>query len=480
MAQRSSLEQLRNVTEADYVVILEGETFDGLYQNKGGDWQILSHTSINLAWFEEDFKVTALKRVLAINKSKDLGYAVYFGDTNLVISEYLVCDRQVFWGGGKICPDASQNDFALNVSGDHNVFLDLVFEEKTFCKVLLEVNGNHNRVENCQFLKARKSTSTRVIYSDRFLNISNRKGKGNRVLSCKFDNGRIGVALEGNYQIRDCEVSNCIMGLLLRPSSIGSEICHNLIKDNNVNHKSGADGILAQRNVTQLHIHHNTILNSGEHGIYFQGDNSVLEKNIVQDNFKSGIKLASYNTNLYPHEGMAPRFYVGHANKILNNSCENNCRDTKDQSNAGIYLQAPLINIQTKGNFCSNNTYGIRSTSLAKLKPEEFDTKAQLRDLIFDGNEAFNTKKSSFYIEGETGIVIQNNRMDSLLTNAKSTKHRIQAVLVKGNLIQEVLVLNRAEKAQITNNSIGKISIISNSQGREHRIESNKDLQSTN
>lgn len=472
--QINSFADIEKLEDGQYGVFLEGNPKDGLYKREGDKLRRLSNTSINLDWFEIKMRKTALHRIINLNQSENLGYAVFLGKEELELSESLNCDNQIFWGKGIVLPDPSQNNYILRIIGNNNTFFDLTFFEKTYCKVLLEVRGSNNFIENCNFKKNLKSASTEVVYSDRFLNLTDPKGKNNQVISCKFNNGRIGAALEGNYLIKDCEVSNCIMGLLLRPSSTDSEISYNMIKDNNVNHKSGADGILAQRNVTKLHIHHNTILNSGEHGIYFQGDNSLIEMNTVNNNFKSGIKLASYDTNLYMHPTSTKDFYIGANNVLQGNNCEHNCMDEKDQTNAGIYLQAPLKNIKVEDNLCSDNTYGIRSTSLAKLKPEELSTKAQLKNLEFKKNEAFNTRKSSFYIEGESEIIIENNKIDSLLTNSKSISHHMENLIIRGNIIKKELVLNRVEKAQVIDNSIGKITIISNSKNRGHVIKSNK------
>ncbi|GHB31491.1 right-handed parallel beta-helix repeat-containing protein [Mongoliitalea lutea] len=465
--------ELKKVAEDHYAVVFEKSATDGLYKIQNGLPIRIINTSINLDWIDEHAKTETIQRIIELNRQEKLQYAIYLGNGTISLSETLYCDNQIFWGDCKVIPDVNNQNFVLKIIGNHNVLMDLEFFEETYTRTLLEVKGSDNLVENCHFRKERKSTANRVIYSDRFLWLSDPKGRRNKITSCTFNNGRIGTYLEGNYTVTNCEVSNCITGLLLRPSSNGSEISYNRIFDNNVNNHSGADGILAQRNVTNLHIHHNSIFNSGEHGIYFQGDNSLIEKNTVNFNHKSGIKLASYSNNLFLHSSKAIENYLGNNIIVKDNNCDNNCKHTKDQTNAGIYLQAPLINIHVINNSCSFNTYGIRSTSLGRLKTEEFSTKAILKDLIIEKNEAFNTSKASLYIEGETGVKIISNRVASLLTNAKSSSHRIQGVVIRDNFIQDRLTLNRANEAKIKNNQMGNLVIISNSRGGNHTIRNN-------
>src|SRR5690606_27310452 len=114
-------------------------------------------------------------------------------------------------------------------------------------------------------------------------------------------------------------------GVWATPSTRNSEIARNVIRDNNVSTKSGADGILAQRNVKNLHIHHNKIFNSGEHGIYYQGDNSLINDNEVFSNNGSGIKLASYTTLLFEYsKSNGP--YIANNNITKNNKCYDNAK----------------------------------------------------------------------------------------------------------------------------------------------------------
>jgi len=375
-------------------------------------------------------------------------------------------------GSGVIIPVKGKGDFTLILSGDNNKIEGLHFYEETPVKNLLTIDGNNNLVERCSFGGPRRSNVSSVVYSDRMLYFSSNEGKGNVVKDCKISNGRIGIGLSGSYKLLDSEISNCITGVWARPSTRNSEIARNIIHDNNVNNSSGADGILAQRNVSGLHIHHNKIYNSGEHGIYFQGDNSIIEHNEIYGNHGSGIKLASYTTQLYNIKNASD--YVGHDNIIRNNLCYNNSISANSSTGAGIYLQAPLKNIVVSDNTCRGNYYGIRSTSVSRLKPEELEKKAILRNITFSSNIVLDNKKESMYIEGETGIVIEGNRVDDIMTTAKSSKHRMVSPIIRKNEVKNALFINRTENSVIEENSINKLNFNPNSINAKHRLSGNK------
>src|SRR5699024_9027561 len=104
------------------------------------------------------------------------------------------------------------------------------------------------------------------------------------------------------------------------------------------------------RSVSRANIHHDTITGSGEHGIYFQDDNSRITNNDVRYNNGCGIKLASYKTDLYFHDDeVINKDYIGRDNIIANNISPQNSTGGST-SNAGIYLQAPLKNIMVTDN----------------------------------------------------------------------------------------------------------------------------------
>lgn len=410
-----------------------------------------------------------------------------FSDFNLVIPEgrqfairaEIKASGVNITGGGTIVPVNGKIDYTLILMGDNNSIKGVDFFEKSRVRNLLTIDGNNNIISDCKFDGPSRSSSSNVVYSDRMLFLADNESNGNIIQRCTINNGRIGVGLSGSYKFLDSEVSNCIMGIWARASSRDSEIARNVIRDNNVNNESGADGILAHRNVSNLHIHHNKIYNSGEHGIYFQGDNSIIEFNEVYNNHGSGIKLASYTTSLYGYPDGRAASYIGHKVTVRNNTCYNNSIAKNSSTGAGIYLQAPLKEIIISDNKCYENYYGIRSASVSRISAEELDTKAVLKEITFAGNNVVDNKKESLFIEGETGIVIKNNIADDILTTAKTSTHRLRNPIISGNEVSGKLHLNRVEGGVIENNTINNLNFNSNSIKSNYKLLNNK-IQTTN
>lgn len=406
-----------------------------------------------------------------INAHPENRYLLRFPEGTYSINAEVTADSVKIVGDGLLIPVSGSTDVVLKINGNHNVVKGLSFNEKTFCHVLLDVSGDYNTVDGCFFDRDSPVTGTSVYYSDKFLYLSKIEGIGNLIKNCKINNGRTGIGLRGSCKVLSSEISNCITGIMAHASTNNTEIAHNIIRDNNINHASGADGILGQRNVTKVHIHNNEISNSGEHGVYFQGDSSVIENNNVFNNYGSGIKLASYNTGLYNYPDSL--YYIGHGNLIKNNVCYDNA--TSGGTNAGIYLQAPLIDIVVEDNECYGNYHGIRSTSVASISESDpdYDKKTTLRQLLFINNQAYNNVGRSMNIEGEKNIIIENNEVDNILTNAKSTSHKIDSTVINGNKINDVLIINRASNCFITHNEIEELRVSSNSMSTPHVIQWN-------
>jgi len=408
-----------------------------------------------------------------IKKSSVEGMALEIPEGEYPISAKIAVNNIKLVGTGTIIPVSGEREFTIILQGNNNVVQGLRFFEKTGVTNLLTIDGSNNQIINCVFDGNSRSTSSKIVYSDRMLYLADNEGVGNIIKGCKINNGRIGVGLAGSYKLLGSEISNCIMGVWARPSTRNSEIANNIIRDNNVNNKSGADGILAQRNVSNLHIHGNKIYNSGEHGIYFQGDNSVIENNEVFNNHGSGIKLASYTTQLYNYDNKQES-YIGHDNIIQFNKCYGNSMAASSSTGAGIYLQAPLRDITVSNNTCYDNLHGIRSTSVSRLKPEELDTKGVLKNMTFSNNKLVGNKDMSLFVEGETGIVITGNTVDNIMTSSKSAKHRLKKPIIRGNEVRGTLVVNRVEGGVIEDNTINDLNVNSNSIKSKHKLSNNK------
>src|SRR5690606_33017184 len=243
----------------------------------------------------------AFSKAFEVIKSKSQGVLEIPDGDYLLSPIHVKANNISIVGKGRLISHASKGGVLLEIEGDGNVIDGLSFLEKDFARELLNINGSNNLAQNLSFDTPGKSKAAKVIYSDKLLHLSNLHGKNNIVDRCSFKNGRVGICLNGNAKLTNSKVSHNIIGVLIRSSSRGSEIANNTIEYNDVNGRSGNDGILAQRNVDKINIHNNSISYSGEHGIYFQGSNSIIANNKIFRNKKSGIKLGSYNDQLFNH-----------------------------------------------------------------------------------------------------------------------------------------------------------------------------------
>lgn len=353
-------------------------------------------------------------------------------------------------GKGRIISYSTKGGVLLQIDGDGNSIEGISFLEKDFARELLNINGSNNKIKRVSFDTQGKSKSQKVIYSDRLLHMSNDNGTNNLIEDCQFKNGRVGIGLNGSSNVKNCKITHNIIGILVRPSGRNSEISYNNISYNDVNGKAGNDGILAQRNVDNLYIHNNVISFSGEHGIYLQGSNCKIENNKIYNNRKSGIKIASYNDQLFNYTSKFN--YIGTNNIISGNTIYDNSFENK--VNAGIYLQAPLKNIFVENNTCYGNFYGIRSTSVVSKRGD--NSRVVLKNIVISNNQLINNRDFSLRIEGEDGIRIENNTGDNILITTRDSKIKMNSLILKKNILKRVS-LNNINGGQIEDNKVDEI-----------------------
>jgi parallel beta-helix repeat protein len=365
---------------------------------------------------------------------KSLPLYIPKGDYLISPLEFSFNNLEVF-GEGRILSYNSNHKVLLKINGDGNIIQGISFFEVDFVQELLNLNGSNNKVTKVKFGTAGKSKSKKIVYSDRLLTFSNVNGKDNIIDNCVFKNGRVGVCVNGSFKLKNSVISHNIIGVLVRPSGRNSEIYNNTISHNDVTGNSGNDGILAQRNVDNIHIHNNAISFSGEHGIYFQGSNSLIENNKIFNNKKSGIKLASYNDELF---NASKDYYIGSNNIIRGNLVYNNVKENK--TSAGIYLQAPLKNILVENNNCYNNYHGIRTTSVYSKRVD--DRRTELNDITISNNKVKNNRGISLWIEGGNNINILKNEGDNLVTTTKGNNVKMDSFVLEKNIINKITLQN--------------------------------------
>lgn len=382
---------------------------------------------------------------------KSLPLYIPKGDYLISPLEFSFNNLKVF-GEGRILSYKSKHKTLFKINGDGNTIEGISFFEVDFVKELLNLNGSKNKVIRVIFDTKGKSKSKTIIYSDRLLTFSNENGNENVIDHCVFKNGRVGVCLNGSFKLRNSVISHNIIGVLIRPSGRNSEIYNNTISHNDVNGKSGNDGILAQRNVDNIHIHNNVINFSGEHGIYFQGSNSIIENNKVYDNKKCGIKLASYSDKLF--NNVPSDYYIGENNIIRGNLVYNNVKENK--TGAGIYLQAPLKKILVENNNCYNNYHGIRTTSVYNKRAD--NRKTELQDITIIDNKVKKNRGISLWIEGGNNIDISRNEGDNLVTTTKGNDVKMDFFVLEKNKINKIK-LHNLNGGKIIDNDYEEINI---------------------
>lgn len=345
-------------------------------------------------------------------------------------------------GGGTLSASGVGTDSSfIQITGNDNEIAGIKITGTSRVGQYLVISGDRNTVKGCKIWAPNKLTSETLNYNYHCIRIL---GNNNTIDSCELYNQSAGVNVrfKGNV-VRNCYIHDGQQGIYLSASCRDTLITGNHIANNDATHDDGCDGIYAQRNVSRITISNNTISNSGEHGIYFQGDSSVIEGNNIYGCAGSGIKLASYDTGLYWYDDETPLVpYIGYENKVSNNVCKNNTT-LAGSTGGGIYLQAPLTGIVVDGNICTNNSYNIRTALVSQ-------------DLTLDNISIINNLCSAavntdILSHTRNGSVISRNTMGTLSVSGDAT-YRVSLIVIEGNTIAGSSTLSNVNDGQILNN----------------------------
>ena len=369
----------------------------------------------------------------ALDEASALNGSVYLPDNDYKVSLIKTIDNAKIIGNGEtvLKPFDETVTSVLSITGDDNVLTDFNVEADTF-NVLkpVEVIGNNNIIKNLKVYDILKRATDSMHYVRVLITVV---GDYNIVVNNKTYNGYTGINTGGvGNKIIHNTIHDNITGIRLSASARKTEIGHNLILNNNVNHASGADGILGSRNVSEIWIHHNLLENNGEHGLYFQGDNSIIESNIAKDNYGVGIKLASYNTDLHDWNETVDGVYLGHDNIIRNNITENN-NTSGLNTNSGIYLQSPLKNIIVEGNIVGfENGYGIRSVIMGADDTVTGTPYSRMEDITIRNNTVADNIEVTF----TTGGVIEGNKCKGTINLNGNSSYLMMNAIVRNNTMK--------------------------------------------
>lgn len=351
-------------------------------------------------------------------------------------------------------------DYVIAIEGNNNKFEGITIrtaDEKT--DSVLYINGNDNTIKHCKLYHTKRPPGEGMLYMDRGVHM---EGNRNTVEYTEVYHCGLGISF-ANFHNKALHnyVHDNITGIRLHASSRHALIENNIIVDNNIYQGSGANGILQTRNGKHITIKGNYIKGNGEHGVYFQGDNSIITGNICLENRGSGIKLAAYSSGLHWHNDEEPMIpYISHDNIISDNVCSYNRQ--APTVNSGIYLQAPLKNIIVEGNQCSHQARGIRSVF---TNPDYTINNVTIKNNICEDVEAYgisiianshaiiegNTTDHTISVTGQSGSlrnfdsVLKNNICEHLLTN------HCERLTVQGNTTQSIQPINGTDVDYIGN-----------------------------
>lgn len=377
-----------------------------------------------------------------LNEANVLGLNVIIPSGQYVTSSIVVnIDNISIYGQGSIIGDSvgGGND-VLNITGNKVSIKDITVIARGRARVIILLNGDNNKISGCEVYCTVPVTSSVTQYQWHCVRLD---GNYNIIENSELYNQGAGVNSRfTNNIIRNNCIHDNQQGVYLSASSRDVLIDGNKIINNNATHDDGCDGIYGQRNVSRITITNNTIVASGEHGIYFQGDNSIIKGNIIRDCQGGGIKLASYDTGLYWYDEETPEIdYIGHSNIISDNICNNN-GTLVGSTNGGIYLQNPLRNITVFNNNCQYNPYGIRTATTFPEKP--------LVDIKISGNTSLNNVNNDIQAEVSDGLVISFNTINN--AQFHSGNWRMVKPIYENNLIYGLLTLSNNDEAIIRNN----------------------------
>ena len=313
---------------------------------------------------------------------------------------------------------------------------------------------------DCSFCSARnvkagfttKSTySAGIYYSTAAITLTN--STHCKIIECETYNMEgAGIILDGgsnNNTIDKCYIHNNITGIINNNDTTNyNTIINNRIGFNNVNGTSGADGILVNAtdidNASSGHkICNNTIYNSGEHGMYVQSANTVIESNICYSNTAAGIKIAKtrgtvVSDNVSRSNGSAGiQVQSGYENVIIsgNNMTDNSTFDIDFTYNTGLDPfggEDALI----EGNYCQTSgvTWSIDASAENNL---------QIRD-NYCANGIVTT-----YIGDQADVVVSNNTIKGELQLARCLNP-----LIIGNKLGNFSVDTQCSDVEFMNNVV--------------------------
>lgn len=448
LIKNGSLKGYHTFIEADKTAVFDNVKLSGSWNNEEAYPE----------WYgaKGNGKVDDTKFVYeAINSP--LGNTVRFGGIYLIHNNSLISahtTNRIFDGGEFICMGAGLHIVGNNLSV-RNVTIHcqekLNVNKLNYSHAGLAVNGNNNSIENSE------------VYN---------------MSSC-------GISVGGkNIIIRNVNSHDNHIGMVVGNTVRGIKILDSRFENNNVVSQSGADGILFQRTASDVLIDNCIIVNNGEHGVYFQGQNAVFRNNTVLSNTLDGLKFGSYDDGGYVYPDEKVNLWVERANGVTgfngktgskgfgvaNVTIENN-RIEDNRGGDAIYFQPSAMNIQIKDNIINNNdiTCSFFNYTGSRARLED------INNIIVENNKLSGVslkdgKSSRISVSATSDVRIINNkcgRIEVYAPNKTTAPHYISYLnkcIIENNECSSISI-NRTEEGIIRNNKMEQFSTNTNCAG---------------
>jgi len=387
-------------------------------------------------------------------------------------------------GGGEEFPVGN-----LTVDVNNTVLqnIKLLYSGSTVC---LSIIADGCSILNCKVYRSTKSTNPSMVYSSSGISLN---GDNCSVINSEVYNiNGTGISFDGRYsKILSSTVRDNITGIRGGGAARDTVIDNCVIVDNNVNNSSGADGILLSRSCSFVTVSNCFIDNSGEHGVYGQGQNLKFLGNTISNNYGDGLKFGSYDDQINNYDGRLNIWVPGVAgvpgldgvdgadgfglqNIIIDgNTLKNNA------GGDGIYFQPSCDNV-----VISNNLLYGDSIRFVYFDYTGIDVRLELhKDIQILGNrlfgggitvEAYNdvlisgnsvteyistgTKETATEPYGGTAtgdrFIIKNNSVTNTSLDGYISINRASGHILDSNIIDNLTVVENCNNVKVINNSI--------------------------
>jgi len=325
-------------------------------------------------------------------------------------------------------------------------------------KFSVVLTGEGSKLKNCEVFFATKSTLASTDGSIPY-NCGGVSMVGDfaRVEKCDIYNHQgIGVVVYGlDCRIIDNDIHDNITGIhgTVAVDSVVERYLYvfdNRIYDNNVQHSSGADGILTSY-LTLLKMSRNVVTNNGEHGTYIYSVKSVITDNHFIGNYYVGLKVR------------ASKYTVLSKNIVIDNQASGDAGGdivVQLQDNPGIPDDNSKKVTITENQAFSKTGVGINVAFIT--------AGLTLKDLIVSKNQA-----RMMQLAYTANAIISENIVDEDLIVAAATSAAPvtqSGAKVKGNICGGRLIVGRAVSSEFEGNTCAEIDTTGSPSGGKNKF----------